>query len=74
MSISTSADVAPLERICVKIPVAVQLTGLSRSRIYELLKKGEIEYIKVGSSTLIPVDSLKRFIEGKRADRQPPMD
>lgn len=52
-----------LEPISVRIPDAVRMTGLSRSRIYELMKAGEIEYIKVGGSTLIPVESLRLFIQ-----------
>jgi excisionase family DNA binding protein len=54
------------EPISVRIPEAVRLTGLSRSRIYELMKSGQIEFVKVGSSTLIPVDGLRRFIESCR--------
>jgi len=49
--------------ISVRIPEAVRLTGLSRSRLYELMKTREIEFVKVGSSTLIPFDSLRGFIE-----------
>ena len=55
------------EPISVKIPEAVRLTGLSRSRIYELMRSGDIAFAKVGSSTLILVDSLRQFIEGRRA-------
>jgi excisionase family DNA binding protein len=54
------------EPISVRIPEAVRLTGLSRSRLYELMKSGEIEFVKVGSSTLILVGSLRAFIESKR--------
>jgi hypothetical protein len=54
------------EPISVKIPEAVRLSGLSRSRIYELMKTGDIEFAKVGSSTLILVDSLRRMIEAHR--------
>ncbi len=50
------------EPISVRIPEAVRLTGLSRSRIYELMKSGDIEFAKVGSSTLILVESLRGFI------------
>jgi excisionase family DNA binding protein len=61
-------DEAPCsEPISVKIPEAVRLTGLSRSRIYELMKSGDIEFAKVGSSTLIIVASLRRFVESRRA-------
>lgn len=58
------------EPISVKIPEAVRLTGLSRSRIYELMRSGDIEFAKVGSSTLILVESLRRFIQGRCAARQ----
>jgi len=54
--------------ISVKIPEAVRLTGLSRSRIYELMRTGDIEYAKVGSSTLILVDSLRSFVNRARKD------
>jgi excisionase family DNA binding protein len=58
--------------ISVKIPEAVRLTGISRSRIYELLRSGDIECAKVGNSTLVLVDSLRRFIRSRtfnEADR-----
>lgn len=56
-----------MEPISVKIPEAVRLSGISRSRIYELMKSGDIEFAKVGSSTLIIVESLRRFIDNRRA-------
>ena len=59
-------EVAKVEPISLRIPEAVRLTGLSRSRIYELMKSGEIAYAKVGNSTLILMDSLRAFIERKR--------
>ena len=52
----------PLEPITVRIPVAVQLTGIGRSKLYELIAAGEIETAKVGASTLITVASLRRLI------------
>lgn len=55
------------ELISVKIPEAVRLTGLSRSRIYELMKSGDIEFAKVGTSTLILVDSLRTFVHSRRS-------
>jgi excisionase family DNA binding protein len=56
-----------IDPISVKIPEAVRLSGLSRSRIYELMKSGEIEFAKVGASTLIILDSLRQFIASRRA-------
>ena len=59
------AQVLP-RRLTVRIPQAVEMLGVSRSKIYELIQQGEIEVIKVGSSTLLPVDGLVRFVEKRR--------
>ncbi|MGN7930535.1 helix-turn-helix domain-containing protein [Sphingopyxis sp. 22461] len=48
-----------IEPLTVRISTAVQLTGISRSRIYELIESGDLETVKVGRSTLIPYKSLK---------------
>ncbi len=52
-----------IEPITVRISMAVQLTGLSRSRIYELIEAGDLETVKVGRSTFIPFKSLKGLFE-----------
>ena len=62
---SQSAGGLP-EPISVRIPEACRLTGLSRSRVYELMKSRDIEYVKVGSSTLILVESLRSFLYARR--------
>jgi excisionase family DNA binding protein len=48
-----------LEPLTVRIALAVELTGISRSRLYELIQSGDLETVKVGRSTLIPYKSLK---------------
>ena len=60
-------DRQPLgEPIAVRVPDAARLIGLSRSRLYELMKRGEVEYVKVGGATLIPYAGLRAFIERQR--------
>jgi hypothetical protein len=61
-----------VERITVRIPAAVAMTGLSRSRIYELIKSGELQIAKDGSSTLILVASLKDAISRRRLPQSHP--
>jgi excisionase family DNA binding protein len=58
--------------ISVRVPEALAMTGLSRSRLYELIKSGEIEIVKVGASTLVLVESLKDAIERRRANSLSP--
>lgn len=48
-----------LEPLTVRIATAVRITGLSRSRVYELIQSGDLETVKVGRSTLILFRSLK---------------
>ena len=47
-------------------PVAVQLTGIGRSKLYELIAAGEVDVVKIGASTLITVASLRRLIQKSR--------
>lgn len=53
----------PFEPITVRIPVAVRLTGIGRSKLYELIKAGEVETVKIGTATLVKVASLHRLVE-----------
>lgn len=50
------------ERLSVRVPVAMELTGLTRSKLYELIKSGELPIIKIGATTLIPMESLRHLL------------
>jgi len=52
--------------ITVRVPTAVRMLGLSRSKFYMLLADGEFEIVKVGRCTLVVVASLHRFVERQR--------
>ena len=54
------------EPITVRIRRAVELTGIGRSKMYELIAAGEIDVVKVGSSTLVIFASLKAFVDRRR--------
>ena len=55
----------PVEPITVRIKDACRMTGIGRSKLYELIETGEIETFKVGTMTLIPVASIRRFLSSK---------
>ena len=63
------ASFGSMEPITVRIPDAIKLTGIGRSKLYELISSGDIETIKVGRMTLIPVDGLRTFIRRRTADK-----
>lgn len=55
-----------LEPLTVRIPDAVRMTGIGRSKLYELIQSGDIAIVKIGASTLIPIESLRELIDRHR--------
>ena len=51
-----------IEPLTVRVSTAVRITGLSRSRIYELIQSGDLDTVKVGRATLIRFQSLKSLV------------
>ena len=58
--LSRNEELTPL---AVRVREACRLTGIGRSKLYELMAAGEIRIIKVGSITLIPFAGLRQFLE-----------
>jgi hypothetical protein len=62
-----------LEPLTVTIPQTEQLTGESRSQIYNRIGRGEYDAVKSGARTLIIYDSMKRRVAKlPRAKIKPP--
>lgn len=60
---SSGPDRIPFcERLTCSVDDATEVSGLSRSMIYNKMKSGEIEWTKIGSRRLIKVPSLLRFL------------
>lgn len=51
------------EPLAVRIPEACRLTGIGRSKLYQMIANGYIETVKVGAITLVPMRTLRRLIE-----------
>lgn len=66
---SDSATSCQIEPLTVRIPDAIRLTGIRRSKLYELIASGDLEVVKVGQCTLIPMSSLRALIERGRQKR-----
>ena len=52
---------APVAEFCI-------LSGLGRTKTYELLGTGELDSITIGKRRLIIIDSYRRLIERQRAE------
>lgn len=53
------------EPLAVSITEACHLIGVGRSKLYELIAAKDIPLIKLGRKSLVPVASLRTFIESK---------
>lgn len=52
-------------KISLTIDEAVKATGIGRTKLFALLKSGDLVPCKVGRRTLIRVDDLKSFMDGR---------
>lgn len=52
-----------------RIPDACRFTGISRSSLYLLIARGEVEVVKMGAATLVLTESLRNLIERQRGSR-----
>jgi excisionase family DNA binding protein len=55
--------------IALNIPAAVHASGLSRTAIYEAMKRGDLKAIKAGRRTLIQHAELEAYMAGLPAYR-----
>lgn len=55
-----------IEPIAMRVPNACRYLGIGRSTLYVLIGKGEVEVIKLGSSTLVLTSSLRSLVEQRR--------
>ena len=53
---------ATIEPLLLTISQTTAALSLPRTTIYQLLGRGDIETVKIGRRTMVPRDSLHRFI------------
>jgi excisionase family DNA binding protein len=52
-----------MEKLTCTVKEACGALSLGRSKLYELIKAGEIDTVKIGTRTLVKVASLLRLVE-----------
>jgi excisionase family DNA binding protein len=57
--------------ITATIPEFCRISGIGRSKTYELIASGEIESVVCGGRRLIVVDSWRRLVAAARRDLGP---
>ena len=69
---SPDPDAVRFERISVRVPDACRLTGIGRSKFYQLVASGAAEVVKIGAMTLGPVAAPRGLIDRARRPRSRP--
>lgn len=59
MQPNEDSQVLPLTH---RVHRVVELTGASRTNVYEALRRGDLEAVKLGRSTLVLDSSLRRWL------------
>lgn len=59
----TTALLHPVQHAC-------ETLGVGRTTLYDLAAKGEIEFVKIGRKTLVPADSIERYVERLKAEHK----
>jgi excisionase family DNA binding protein len=57
----------PIEPIAVTIPTALKVSGLGRTKLYELIASKQIRSVRVGARRLIDFASLRAFLTSREA-------
>jgi len=55
-----------IERISVSIQEAATMLGISKPHFLPLIKDGQVRTVKIGRRTLVSVQSLRDFVDGKK--------
>ena len=58
-----AAHDTPRPRILLSVPEAAYELGVGRTRVYELMRDGDLESVHVGRLRKIPVSALVDFVE-----------
>lgn len=54
---------AKSNRLCITVPEAASMLGISRNFAYELVKRKELPVVKFGKRLLIPRVALEKMLE-----------
>lgn len=61
----------PNARLCYSVEQAIDVTGLSRKGIYQVINSGELRSYKVGKRRFISHDAIIEFVRQREAASEP---
>lgn len=58
------------EPLLVDVQQAAKMVGIGRSKLYELVRKGQIPVVHIGRSVRVPVSALHDFVSRLLAEQE----
>lgn len=52
-----------MEQLGLTVPEAVERSRIGRDELYRAIKAGELKVVRIGRRIVVPVESLKRWLE-----------
>jgi excisionase family DNA binding protein len=65
-------DVLVMDKLLLRPEEAAEVLSIGRSRLYELIGRGELASVRIGTSRRVPFEELIRFVEGLREETRTP--
>ncbi len=63
-----------MEKLLLKPLEVAEALGISRSRVYLLLREGGLPSVQVGHTTRVPADALRRWVTEQQVSGGEPRD
>ena len=57
-----------MDKLLLRPEEAAEVLSIGRSRLYELIGRGELASVRIGTSRRVPFEELIRYVEGLRAE------
>lgn len=65
-------ETAPVPRVSFSIEEAAGALGIGRTYVYQLIKEGRLQVVRLGRRTLVPMDAIQDLLQmntsGAKAD------
>jgi excisionase family DNA binding protein len=55
-------------KLAYRFPEAVEVSGIGKTKLYDLIAQGKIEAVRVGRRRLVLASSLAAYLEGLRSE------
>jgi excisionase family DNA binding protein len=57
-----------MDKLVLTVNEAAQLLGVGRSKVYDIIRTGELPSIRIGSCRRVPMDALRGYIASLAED------